>query len=178
MKIEINEKGSDQYYNEIVNILSQGRRLIKRPGCRLGNQIRSFRVLLIIAVVLLLVRVAMMIAWRTDISDTVIVIPVFVIVFCISWIYHLNNLRKTLIADSQPTIITLDETGIEHNRNDARVVRIPWDKIIAVRIFDNCICFIPTEITGIFIMIDIKYSDQIAGWLKDYQPDIDVIIYK
>lgn len=66
MVIEVKEKGSREFYEEVVNIVAQYGRLRKKPEAKLKNYFVSLKTFAVLLSVLIAVNLAMGIAWGFD----------------------------------------------------------------------------------------------------------------
>ena len=46
MNIEVKEKGSREFYKEVVNVISQYRRLLKKPEAKLNDNFKSYVIMM------------------------------------------------------------------------------------------------------------------------------------
>ena len=65
-KIEITEKGTREYYKELVNITSQYRSLIKKPDMKLRNNFNLYKSYIIICAAFLIALSLMAVFWGAD----------------------------------------------------------------------------------------------------------------
>ena len=71
--------------------------------------------------------------------------------------------------------MTLDESGVELNVAETQTVKIAKQNLAVVRIFKECLCFIPAKGAGVVISVDKKYAEQILSWIRENWPDAEVI---
>ena len=112
MTIEIKEKGSDKFYKEVINVISQYRPLLKKPRRKIKNQFRQFTVLIIACVFILLLDVVSVCLFGAGTGEkAVLFIMVFLIVLQAAFLFRLNKLKKTMLSDTRTATLTLDKNG-------------------------------------------------------------------
>ena len=176
MVIRISEKGSEAFYKETVNVTLQYRRLLKKPEKKPDDLKKRLKIYLAVCGVLTALLVLMGIAWGFD-TLTVVAIAMMGIVLLMAGTY-LSTIRKAeeaLIQDLRTSVLTLDEKGIELNKEDSQVVRIGWDNVAFARVFQESICFFSKDQTGFVIAVDRKYQDEILQELQQNHPQVLVI---
>ena len=71
MTIEINEKGSESFYTEVVNVMAQYRLFLKKPGRKLSDYFKQFKALTIAGGLVAVILVLMMIFWGVETMEIV-----------------------------------------------------------------------------------------------------------
>ena len=176
MRIEISEKGSEAFYREVVNITAQYRGILKNHHYRLKDYFKQFRVLLILGVTILVILILMAIFWGAEPFHYALIGALGIeVVMCAGYLYALNRMLKTMMADSGTTVITLDNTGVEFNKVGAQIIKLAWDNIAVVRVFQECLTFISADRKGFVIAIAKQYAGGIPTWLRENQPSVEVI---
>ena len=66
MTIEINEKGSEAFYREVVNISAQYRYILKNHHHKLKDYFKQFKILLMLGTVFLVLLLLMAAFWGID----------------------------------------------------------------------------------------------------------------
>ena len=176
MKIEITEKGSEAFYREVVNITAQYRGILKNHHYRLKDYFKQFRLLLILGAAILVILILMAISWGAKPFQYAVIGALGIeVVMCAGYLYVLNRMLKTMMADSGTTVITLDDTGVEFNKLGAQIIKLAWDNIAVVRVFQESLTFISADRKGFVISIVKQYADAILTWLRKNQPSVEVI---
>ena len=88
---------------------------------------------------------------------------------------RLTKLVKAMMAGKHRSVLTLDESGVELNVAETQTVKIAKQNLAVVRIFKECLCFIPAKGAGVVISVDKKYAEQILSWIRENWPDAEVI---
>ncbi len=176
MKIDTNEPIREELARELVNVTYQYRQLRKNHNARIRDQFKQFRTLLICAVVIAVLYAATMIAWGFDLTQAVIgIFLLIVIVFTVIVMRGARSLLDSIKNGSGYSSVILDETGIELGKRDSSVLKTAWGNILFVRVFSESVIFIPKELSGVLISVDIKHAKEITGWIKENRPEIELI---
>ena len=175
MKIEISEKGSEAFYREVVNITSQYRFILKNHHHKLKDYFKQFRILLILGAAAMVILILMAIFWDVNPFDYAIIAVLGIeVVLCVGYLYALNKMLKAMLADSRTSVLTLDDTGVELNKDGSQIVKLGWDNIAVVRVYQESLTFVPGDRTGILISVAKKYAGEILAWLRENQPRVEV----
>ena len=175
MQIRVTERGSESFYRELVNIMSQYRKILQKPEGKLLDMFKVVKTYIGIAIAFLVLLVLMAIFWGGDLLTYVaIFMMVAIIAYSIYLLYNLNALYKTYMNDSGDSILTLDEDGIELDKENSTKVRLSWDKIAFARVYNESITFIPKNITTYIICITRKYEDEIVKYLVENKSDFRI----
>ena len=176
MKIEISEKGSEAFYREVVNITSQYRFILKNHHHKLKDYFKQFRILLILGAAAMVILILMAIFWDVNPFDYAIIAVLGIeVVLCVGYLYALNKMLKAMLADSRTSVLTLDDTGVELNKDGSQIVKLGWDNIAVVRVYQESLTFVPGDRTGIVISVAKKYAGEILAWLRENQPHVEVV---
>lgn len=176
MTIEIKEKGSDRFYREVINVISQYRYLLKKPRRKIKNYFKEYTVLLIICAMILLLDVISICLFDAGTGEKIaLVTMIFLIVLLGAYVFRLNKLKKTMLADPRTSTLTLNDDGVTLNKENTQELRIGWDGILFVRVLKEGVFFIASEQTGAVISVTRRYENEILSWLKHERPDLEII---
>ncbi len=176
MTIEIKEKGSDRFYREVINVISQYRYLLKKPRRKIKNYFKEYTVLLIICAMILLLDVVSICLFDAGTGEKIaLVTMIFLIVLLGAYVFRLNKLKKTMLADPRTSTLTLDEYGVTLNKENTQELRVSWDGIVFVRILKEGVYFVTSQQTGIVISVIRKYENEILPWLREHRPGLEII---
>ena len=176
MRLEIKEKGNDAFYREAINVATQYRRLLQNPERKLIDYFKAYKIYTILCAVLAVLIAAMNIAWGWDTLGIVALVAlVIVAIFSAAFWKRLNGLQKNMMDDLRTSVFTMDESGVELNKGDSQTVRMSWDNLAFVRIFDESISFFTKDGMGFIITVDRRYGKEILEYLQAEQPDVRVI---
>ena len=158
MTIEVKEKGSRQFYKEVVNILTQYRQLLYRPEDKLRDNFTRY-ILLTIAMALIC---AMSIYGGINGSFNVmkILTAVFAGVAAVATAVILVRMKKVVdgyLADDRPSVVTLDEN------------------VAFVRTFVESTSFFSKDLSGVVLSVDNNYRKEIMDYIKSNNIDVKVV---
>lgn len=176
MTIEVKEKGSRQFYKEVVNIVTQYRQLLYRPEDKLRDNFTRY-ILLTIAMALIC---AMSIYGGINGSFNVmkILTAVFAGVAAAATAVILVRMKKVVdgyLADDRPSVVTLDENGVEIEKKGSQAVRLAWDNVAFVRTFVESTSFFSKDLSGIVLSVDNNYRKEIMDYIKSNNIDVKVV---
>ena len=176
MTIEIKDKGSESFYRETVNVISQYRALSKKPEGKLKDNFKLLRSYIVICTIMLVILAAMAIAWGAD-SMMVAGMALLAVaaVFSAMYLKSLKSLLKTLMGAPSDSVLTLDEKGVELDKHSSQTVRLAWDNVLFARVFQESVCFLAKDSTGFVISVDRKYESEILAWIESNKTGITVI---
>lgn len=176
MKIEINERGSKEFYKEVVSVMAQYFRFMKKPDSRLNDPFRILKIYIAVCAAFFAVILVMGIAWGFD-ALTLVALTVMaaVIILSVMQFKKLDGLVKSFYDDKRSSILTVDENGVELNKEDSEIIRMAWDNVAFLRLFKESACFFGKEARGMIMAVDRIYEQQILDYLKDNDIDVKVI---
>lgn len=177
MRIEIKELEGREFYQEIINVLMQYKKFKKNPEAPLTDNFQMFRTVVKVAAVAFAVVliVGFIVGWSSPI----------LLCTAVCWVCAamlLVNLRKMdkavtdLVEDKRPSVVILDERGAALSKDGSLQIRMPWDHIEFVRLFDKSICFVPDEEIGIVIPLNKKYLDDVKEYLSNNDTGVKAIL--
>ena len=176
MQILIDHMGSDAFYTDAVNMLAQYRSLLKRPGRKVENMLQTYKLLGIAAAVMFAIMAAMTVAWGSDtLVKVLMALLAVLLVFDIAYYFALIKLKKRMMEDKRTSILTLDENGVELNKEDSQVVRIGWDNLAFVRVYGECIGFVSKDVSGLILFVEKRYEDKIIPYVRENAPGVEII---
>ena len=176
MRIEVKEKGSDAFYKEVVNVVTQYRNLQKNHAYKLKDSFKYYRTLLIACAVMLGLLVLSMIFWSVKTLDLVIAGALLLeALVCGVYLRNLNRYFRTMKDDPRTSVITLDENGVELNKSGDQVVRIGWNNVAVVRNLPESLCILSADQLGVVIAVNKDHTEEILAWLRENQPQVEVI---
>ena len=176
MTIEIKEKGSRDFYKEVVNVVSQYRQLLYRPEDKLRNTFTRY-IFLTAAMALLC-----LMSLYGGISGTFNAMKILTVVFAglatvatIVILFRINKMVDAYIADDRPSVVTLDENGVEIEKTGSEAVRLVWDNVAFVRSFVESTCFFSKDLSGVVLCVNNDYRKEIMDYIKSSNIDVKVV---
>lgn len=176
MRIEINEPGSEAFYRETVNAVSQYRALLKKPTRKLKDYFKTMRVNAAVCLALLALLAALT---ALDGADTLrlaaIVLLAVELLLCGAYLFSLNKLFKALLNDRRPSVLTLDGEGVELDKAGAQRVRASWENIAFVRVFRESVCFFTKDSSGFVLSVARRYEREVLAYLREQRSDVTLM---
>ena len=176
MTIEVKEKRSRQFYKEFVNILTQYRQLLYRPEDKLKDNFTRY-IFLTIAMVLICL-MSLYGGITGSFTVTKILTAVFAGVAAAATAVILFRMKKTVdgyLADDRPSVVTLDENGVEIEKTGSQAVRLAWDNVAFVRSFAESTSFFSKDLSGIVLSVTNDYRKEIMEYIKSNNIDVKVV---
>ena len=174
--ITIRERGSEAFYRETVNVLSQYRALLKRPEKKLTDNFRMLRVYGILCDILFVLFA--LLAVRNGLSGgrlAALIVLFFASVLASVSRKNLNGMARKLVEGHSVSVLTLDAEGVELDHKEAQAVRLAWNNVAFVRVFAESIAVLSKDGAGLVISIDRRYESEVIPWLRDNRPDIRML---
>ncbi|MBR5641000.1 MAG: hypothetical protein IKW92_02570 [Firmicutes bacterium] len=176
MVLKIDHKGSEAFYTEVVNVVAQFRGLLKKPERKVENLFKTYNLLAIACAVMFVLLGAMAIFWGADsMTNVLMVLMAVLFVMLMIFLSTLKKLRKSMMEDNRTSVVTIDENGVELNKEDSQVVKLAWDNVAFVRDFGESIGFLSKDVSGLVISIESKWKDEVLPYLREIAPDLKII---
>ena len=176
MVLKIDHKGSEAFYTEAVNIVAQYRGLLKKPERKVENLFKTYTLLAIACAVMFFLLGGMAVFWGADSMTNVLMILMAVLfVMLMVFLSTLKKLRKSMMGDNRTSVVTIDETGVELNKEDSQVVKLAWDNVAFVRVFDESIGFVSKDVSGLVISIEKEWKDEVIPYIRKIAPDVKIV---
>ena len=174
--IEIKEKGSRQFYKEFVNVLTQYRQLLYRPQDKLKDNFSRYLFLTAAMVILFLMNL------YGGITGSFNATKILVIVFSaaaaaatVVIYFRMIKMVDGYLEDDRPSVVTLDENGVEIEKVGSEAIRLAWDNVAFVRSFIESTCFFSKDLSGIVLAVNNDYRKQIMEYIKSNNIDVQVV---
>ena len=176
MTIEIKEKGTKQFYKEVVNVITQYRQLLYRPNDKLKDNFTRYIFLIIAMVLLFLMNL------YGGINGTFNVMKILVMVFsaiaavATAFVYlRMKKMVDGYLADDRPSVVTIDESGIGIEKTGAQAVKLAWDNVAFVRSFIESTCFFSKDLSGIVLSVNNDHRKELMDYIRDNNIEVTVI---
>ncbi|MBQ6438918.1 MAG: hypothetical protein IJJ06_02110 [Mogibacterium sp.] len=176
MTIEIKEKGTRQFYKEVVNVLTQYRQLLYRPEDKLKDNFTRY--IFLTAAMVLICLMSIYGGITGSFNAMKILTAVFAGVASVATIAILLRMKKMVdgyLEDDRPSVVTLDENGVEIEKTGAQAVRLAWDNVAFVRSFVESTCFFSKDLSGIVLSVTNDYRKEIMEYIKSNNIDVKVV---
>lgn len=176
MIIEVKEKGSKEYCKEVVNTMSQYKKLITRPDAELKDHFKSYPIWTGIMASLFTIWLFHGIFNGFNVwIGVVLVITGLAFILLIANQINMNKMVNAYLNDDRTSTVTLDEKGVELNKGGSQVIRVGWNDVTVVRSFKESVCFLAKNVTGFVIAVTNRYNDDIMKYLEDNHVDVKIV---
>ena len=176
MIIEVKEKGSKEYCKEVVNTMSQYKKLITRPDAELKDHFKSYPIWTGIMASLFTIWLFHGIFNGFNVwIGVVLVITGLALILLIANQINMNKMVNAYLNDDRTSTVTLDEKGVELNKGGSQVIRVGWNDVTVVRSFKESVCFLAKNVTGFVIAVTNRYNDDIMKYLEDNHVDVKIV---
>ena len=78
--------------------------------------------------------------------------------------------------DDRPSVVTLDDNGVEIEKTGSQAIRLAWDNVAFVRTFRESVCFFSKDNSRIVLAVKKEYESEINKYLDDNSVDIIRIV--
>ncbi len=176
MRIEIREPGSEAFYRETVNAACQYRALLKKPTRRLKDMFQSLRgnIILCGALLILMSALTALDGWDALRSAALVLLAVDV-AFSALYLRNLRQMLRTLMNDRRSSVLTLDDEGVELDKEGAQRIRAAWDNVAFARVFRESICFVTKDGGGFVLSVSRRYEKELLAYLRDQRSGLTII---
>jgi hypothetical protein len=90
-------------------------------------------------------------------------------------IFRMKKMVDGYLADDRPSIVTLDENGVEIEKTGSQAVRLAWDNVAFVRSFVESTSFFSKDLSGIVLSVTNDYRKEIMEYIKSNNIDVKVV---
>ena len=163
MEIEMNKIESDAYYNEVLAIVSNYKKLVKNPRQKIKGVNRQAITLTVISVAFLVVFSFLYLQNRSN-TLYLIVVAIFAIAFVLGIIYNVLIRRRIskLKNRGSDRKLVIEEDYVELTVGNEKS-RLEMSEIQYVLINKYSISFIPNKANSTLIAIGISYREDVLN---------------
>ena len=176
MTIEIKEKGTRAFYKEVVNVVTQYRQLLYKPEDKLKDNFKKN--VFMIAAMALIFLMFLYGGIKGSFSTMMILAMAFAAMAAVATALVLSRMNKMVdgyLADDRPTLVTIDENGIELEKTGSQAVRLAWDNVAFVRVFAESTSFFSKDLSGIVLSVTNEHKKELLDYIKDNDIEVKVI---
>lgn len=176
MTIEIKEKGTREFYKEVVNVISQYRQLLYRPEDKLKDNFKKSIFMTAAMIVIFLLSLYGGITGSFNVMKILaMAFAAFAAAATIVVLMRMYKMVDGYLADDRPSVVTIDENGIEIEKTGAQAVRLAWDNVAFVRSFAESTCFFSKDLSGIVLSVTNEHKKALLDYIKDNNIDVKVV---
>ena len=174
MRLEVKERGSKEYYDEFLYVVSRHKKFKKNPR-RKAYQFTKYLVFYnIFTFFVLLLNFYFYIDTKKTIFIFMTGALTLALMIQIVYLFVCRKRIKLLLKTKGVRIVEFNEDGIEYIDDDKNI-RVKWEDIKYIILNKYTICVLPKMIVNGFISINGKYKDEIVDTLEKYNK-IDMFI--
>ncbi len=173
MKLEIKEKPTKNFYNEILYVQTNYKKILKNPSKKVKKLTTSILLYLLTALVAILISLYF---YMQDKPHNIFQYYAFffLILFIFAFFYLLLvNRRLNQLVDyskKNQSTISIDNNNISLIK-DKSTVSITWDSLQSIVINKYSIIFLPKDISSLYIAINTEYKEEILKVIKKYKKE-------
>ena len=172
MKIEIQNNGTKEYYEEFLYIIQKYKRINKNPRKKVHSIINMLIVEIILIILLLTISSFIFINYRIY---PVIVGTTGVLLFIFLFsLYSYKRKVKEFMTCNETKVLKINKDCVEYF-SDKITIKQKWENIKYVIINKHSIVFFPYNMNEIFISISISYKKDIIKAIKKYAKESKLI---
>ena len=176
LRIEVNEKGTHAFYKEVVSATYQYQGLMKKPERKLRDSFKELKIYILICAALFAALAAMGFVWGFDgITIGGMIVTLAGLFFAALVLKNLSSMVKNFLADPKPSVLILDEAGVELNKEGAQVIRTAWDNVAFVRVFRESVCFFSKGVRGLVIAVNRGREEEVLDYLNSNDIKVRII---
>lgn len=170
MKIETNEIGKKEYYDEFLYILFNLNKIKGKPK----KKVYGLTKCLMIYIVLILCSMALFIFLYLDSKKVFYIFFIGMSALLLIYAVFLDVITykriKMFMSISGNKTVLANENGIEFIDKDKNI-RMNWDDIAYILINKESICMIPKTMFSNIISLSLRHREDIINCLKKYEKD-------
>ena len=163
MEIEVNKIESDAYYNEVLAIVSNYKKLVKNPRQKIKGLNRQAITLTVISLAFLVIFSVLYLQDRSNLLYLIVVL-IFAVAFVMGIIYNIlirKRISKLKNRDSDRKLV-IEDDYVELTVGNEKS-RLEMSEIQYVLINRYSISFIPSKANSTLIAIGISYREDVLN---------------
>lgn len=174
--IEIKEKGTKAFYEEVVSFNHQYAALMRKPTAKFMSSFKSLLIQIFSMGILFVSMTSIAVSDGFSPLAVCAMTAAAMTAILLGVMYSAMKKRvKLFLEDERASTITLDDKGVEINKGDSQIIRLTWDNVAFVRTFKESTSFFAKDASGIVISVTNKYKDQILKYIKSEEIEVDII---
>lgn len=177
MKLEITKRGSKEFYDEVLYVISKYKTIINNSNTKIHGLRKDAILLGLISLIFSIIN--LLIYYRDKAEKFFLYISyffIFLIILSIIYYIIINNRINKLREPDDKITITFDNKRIAYKRTNTKY-DIKWEDIKYILINKYSINFIPKDKNNILLSISTEYQDKVLEAIKKYKYE-ELIIKK
>ena len=178
--IECNNEGiSEEFAREVTSIFGQGNKIYKDPEVKTKDMFKETRLTLIRAAAVFLLALLVSVFAHFDVICIIMIILasimlLFAVFIMVNFRFTFKKIKE-LYSIYKRSVLTLDEEGVEVDIDGYKKVRIPWNEVVFLRIFNESLIFFNKDKLRESIICEIKHKDDILNYIGENSVNVRII---
>ncbi|MCM1052789.1 MAG: hypothetical protein NC483_02260 [Ruminococcus sp.] len=168
MKIEVERRGTKNYYDEFLYVVSHTKKLKINPHKKvrkLTTSLKYYGLFVLLCIILFII-------FYLYSYDVIFIflsgMLSLLLIYTIFYFSFVTKRIKLFQKQNDKKIISINEYGIEYI-DDSKNIRINWEEIAIIIINKYSICFLPKDTANAFISISVDYKDLVIKGINKYK---------
>lgn len=173
MEINMDNNSSSKYYDEVLSVMSNYKKLVNNPNQKISSIKRHATILTGISLVFLVI-FAILYARDTTYTLYMYIVIIFAVALVLGIIYYMlinRRINSFKNANSAKKLIVENDYVEMHVGNDK--TRLEMSEIHHILINNYSICFLPANSNSKMIAVDVKYKDSILNAIENKSLVVD-----
>lgn len=170
MKIEFKNRGSREYFDEVLYIATYINKFIKKPNRKVHRLTKFYRNYLIFIIIYLLLMIWFYIKYKDLLFIFLLGFMSLLLVFVLKGLIITNKRIKYYLEEKNNKSIEFDTKTIKYI-DKIKTLSIDWKDVKNIIINNYSIIFLPVNNTLPVIAIDKQYKDQVDEVIKKYSKE-------
>ena len=166
MRFEIKEKGSREFFEELIYVVTKRDEILKRNKLKLNTVGNYYRNTLYLGILGIVVSVLAYIFLKMNIFLLMAGMMVFLMTFVCIAIYRTNKYIEAMMNETEAKTIEVDDKGIRY-KDGKKDLNYAWDDIVKVVVGDYSITFLPKNNNEFVVGMIAEYKDDILKIIND-----------
>lgn len=175
MKIEVKERANNEFYDEVLSVMMNYKKLITNPHTKITGLTKSSITLGLISLIMLVLSIVLF-SLDNSFKTYLYLIFLFSFLVCLSIIYYLMiKVRISKLKNvTGKIIVNIEKDYIEYNSNECNY-KVDFADIKYIIINKNTISFLPKTVGKALISLNIKYKKDVINTLAKFEKDSLII---
>lgn len=166
MKITIDKRGSREYYEEFLFVVSNYRRYRRKPNTKAQTYSKYMRNNYIVIGLCLLILGLYSYISKDRLYLALILVCIALLCYTIYYHHNTNEMIKAYLNDTSIKTLEIDKEGVCYT-DPTKSYKLKWENIKYILINKYSISFIPENASMVVISTDLEYKDQVFKALKE-----------
>ena len=171
MKLEINELGSRDFYEEILYLSLNRRNILRNKNYKVHKVNDYYRMYIIYSILAALLMIVFYFMFKNGIFLMMAGMAIFLIVYELLSVNNFNKYIEAIMSQDKAKTIEINEDGVSYSDGE-RSLSLDWNAVHSVIKGKYSISFFPKNESDYMISLDKKYADEVIEALKANNMDV------